>query len=337
MSFKHSVTGIIAGLVVFAFAFPSAAADMRAAKKEGKILWYTSVSLPVAQRVCKAFNAKKMGLECEVHRDGSGKLYRRYLQEAKGGIYAADIIHTSNLGHFFNLQKKHLSAYSPPGIEKFNPKFRTSHGNWHVLRAGVLMPFYNTQRVKPGDVPKSYADFLKPRWKGKLVHSHPSYSGFVTNGMINIVKIFGWDYYKKVAAQKPKIVQSALGGIPLVARGEADAGMGTVSYGLLKAIQKGEPLKPIIPKEGVALVTSPNAILKKAPHPNAAKIFTDYLFSLEAQQLLANEFLYVGHPDVKYPEGLPALKELKLLTISGPELKKKNKPTRKEFRKIFGV
>lgn len=155
--------------------------------------------------------------------------------------------------------------------------------------------------------------------------------------MINVVNKFGWGYYEKLAKQKPKIVQSAAGSIPLVARGELWLGVGTTSYALLKKIQGGEPLKPIVPPAGLALVTSPNGVFTKAPNPNAARVFTDYLFSRETMQLLADYFLYVGNPDVKYPKALPALKDINLMAIDGQELKKKNKPTRKMFKKIFGV
>ncbi|MFP6890561.1 MAG: extracellular solute-binding protein [Nitrospinota bacterium] len=335
--FKFGLAGALAAAMVMSFPVPGSA-GMREAKKEGSILWYSSLGLPIAQAVCNLYNSKKNGIKCILHRSGSGKLYRRYLLESKGGIYKADVIHTSNLGHFLNMRaKKILVKYVPKGIGNFNPKFKTDHGYWTILRASMLVPFYNTKNVKAADAPKSWKDIIDPKWQGKIVHSHPSYSGFVTNGMINIVKLHGWDYYKKMAALKPRIMQSALGGIPIVATGEADIGAGTVLYGLFAAIKKGEPVQVIIPTEGVPLVTSPNSVLAKAPHPNAAKAFTDFLFSKETQQLLANRFLHVGHPGVKYPKGLPALSDFKLMTISGKELKKENKPTRKMFRKLFGV
>ena len=334
--------GIIAGLLAVALlsapAFAADDATMRAAKKEGKVVWYSSLTINIAQDICNRYNKKKTGIKCVLHRDGSGKLYRRYLQEKKGNIYVADVIHTSNLGHFLNLKaKKIITPYKPAGTDNFNPKFVTKDNYWTILRAGVLMPFYNTKKIKAKDAPKTYKDFLDPKWKGKIVQSHPSYSGFVTNGMINIVNRFGWDYFKMLAKQKPKIVQSAAGGIPLVARGEVWLGTGTTSYSLLKLIEKGEPLKPIVPPTGLALVTSPNGVFTKSPRPNAARVFTDYLFSQETMQLLADYFLYVGNPNVKYPKALPPLNKINLMAIGGAELKKKNKPTRKMFKKLFGV
>ena len=80
-----------------------------------------------------------------------------------------------------------------------------------------------------------------------------------------------------------------------------------------------------------------NAILKEAPHSNAADVFVDYLFSKEVQQMLANFGLYVGHPGVVYPKGLPPLKTLKSINVSPAEIKQKTKSIRKKFREIFGV
>ncbi|MFQ5895072.1 MAG: ABC transporter substrate-binding protein, partial [Nitrospinota bacterium] len=266
---------------------------MEKAKREGKVVWYSSLTLSIAQAVCNLFNKKKLGIECVLHRSGSGKLYRRYRQEAKGKVYRADVLHTSNIGHFLIMRDKlkFLKPYKPKGTERFNPAFTTKDGSWTILRASVLVPVYNTTKVKPGEAPKSWKDFLDPKWKGKLTHAHPAYSGFITQGVIAMVKLFGWDYYKKLAAQKPRIVQSAAATLPLVARGEAHMAVGTPAYAAFDHIRKGEPIRMVLPKEGVTFVASPNSILKKAPHPNAAKVFTDFLFGLEAQQLLVDRGL----------------------------------------------
>jgi iron(III) transport system substrate-binding protein len=120
-------------------------------------------------------------------------------------------------------------------------------------------------------------------------------------------------------------------------RGEADVSSGSASYTLFNEIKKGEPIAMLIPEEGVPFIISPQAIFKKAPHPNAAKIFADWLYSLEAQQILANRGLYVGHPGVKYPEAQVPLSKLKLMTMSPEEATKMRKPIRKRFREKFGV
>jgi len=312
--------------------------DMEAAKKEGKVVWYSSLSLPIAQLVTNTFNAKKLGVEAVLHRSGSGKIYRRWLQEAKSGIFVADIFHTSNISHFVTLKKQgQIIKYRPKGAEKFNPAFQDDDGYWTILRAFAYVISYNTKLVKKSELPKSWLDLFDPKWKGKLVNAHPGYSGAVSIGMSTLVKHFGWEFMDKLAAQNPRVCQSAVDTEPYLARGEALLSSGSGTYNTFNAILKGEPVAMTVPKEGVPFIRSAQAILKKAPHPNAAKVFSDWLFSLEAQQILANRGLYVGHPEVKFPAGLIPLKDLNLMPLSIEEASKMRKPVRTAFREKFGV
>ncbi len=80
------------------------------------------------------------------------------------------------------------------------------------------------------------------------------------------------------------------------------------------------------------------AIAKDAPHPNAAKLFSEYIFAKESQQLLADkEGLYTGHPEVTYPVDKPKLKDLKLLSVEADELEKRNAEIKKRFTELFGA
>jgi len=186
--------------------------------------------IALAQEVCNAYNANKTGIECVLHRSGSGKLYTRWRNEAKANIYEADILHTSNIGHFVSLKKaKAIVPYAPKGTDKYNPNFVEKDHYWHVLRASVYQPAYNTSKISAADAPKSREDLLDPKWKGKLVQAHPSYSGFVSVGMAALVKTFGWDYIDKLAMQKPRIVQSAVDATAYIVRGEALVGA-TATY-----------------------------------------------------------------------------------------------------------
>ncbi len=322
-----------------AMSWLSAQADvMSAAKQEGKVVWYSSLSLPIAQEVCNTYNAKKTGIECVLHRSGSGKLFRRWRQEAKSGIHAADVLHTSNIGHFVSLRKQGaIIQYKPEGVENYDANFVEADHYWHILRASVYTPAYNTKKLKASEVPRSWKDFLDPKWHGKMVHAHPSYSGFVSVGLSGLVREFGWEFMDKLAAQKPRSVQSAVDTTSYVVRGEALLTPGGALYNHFGAIKKGEPIETIFPTEGVPLITSAQAIFTQAPHPNAAKVFSDWLFSLEAQQILANRGLYSGHPGVRYPEGLKPLADIKLIIVTPAEAVKMRKPVRERFRKEFGV
>lgn len=329
----------VALLAVFAWAPAAAQSTLDLAKKEGKVVWYSSASLRVAQKICNLFNDKKLGVECVLHRDGSDKLFSRWRQEARAGLHIADVLHTSDVGHFVSLKKEaELLKYRPKEAERIDPNFMDKEGFWGVARASVYIPIYNTTRVKENEAPQSWLDFLDPKWKdGKLVHAHPAYSGFVSIGLAALVKQFGWEFLDKLAAQKPRIVQSAIDTTTFVVRGEALMSVGGTGYESFVAIRKGEPVKFLSLKEGLPFIVSPQAILAKAPHPNAAKIFTDFTYTKEVQQIFANEGLYVGHPDVSYPKGLTPLKELKLMVVPPEEAVKMNKPVEDNFRRKFGV
>jgi iron(III) transport system substrate-binding protein len=336
--FRSARFVLISAAVLFAASSASRGASvMDLAKNEGKVVWYSSLSLPVAQELCNAYNKKNSGIECVLHRSGSGKLYTRWRNEAKAGIYEADVLHTSNIGHFVSLRKAGaLLKYAPQGIEQYNGNFVEKDHYWHILRASVYTPAYNTSKVSDQDAPKTWKDLLDPKWKGKLVQAHPSYSGFVSVGMAGLVKLFGWDYIDRLAQQKPRIVQSAVDTTAYIVRGEALAGA-TGLYNDFDPLMEGESIKVVFPPEGVPFIASPQAILAKAPHPNAAKVFTDWLFSKEAQQILVNHGLYSGQPDVRYPKGLTPLNELKLIVVSPEESVEMRDPIRKRFREKFGV
>ena len=102
-------------------------------------------------------------------------------------------------------------------------------------------------------------------------------------------------------------------------------------------MKKGNPIAIVFPEEGLPFVSSANAILAKAPHPNAAKVFTDFLFDKEGQQILADDGLYVPNPAVTYPKDKRPLKELKLLKVDPEEMQKKDDEVKKKFRELFGV
>ena len=153
-----------------------------------------------------------------------------------------------------------------------------------------------------------------------------------------LVNVYGWDYFRDLAKNKLHIVQSANDPAGVVASGERPIGVNGAEYFYYKTLKQGNPIKIVYPKEGVPLIVSPVAIAKDAPHPNAAKLFTEFIFAKESQQLLADkEGLYTGHPDVTYPSDKPKLKDLKLLPADADELEKRNAEIKKRFVEYFGA
>jgi iron(III) transport system substrate-binding protein len=322
-------------------AAPASAQDARveAAKKEGKVVWYTSLALPTAEKVGKLFEAAYPGIKVEVQRTGSQRILQRVMQEMQANLKLVDVIHTSDAGHFVLLkEKKLLMKYTPPGVDAFPAGFKDKDGYYFTLRATVNVIAYNTKLVPAAEAPKTWKDLLDPKWRGKMVTAHPGYSGVISTHVLALVQLYGWDYFKQLAQNKLMLVQSAVDPAGVVASGERQVAVDGGDYYYYQMKKKGNPIEVVYPKEGVPLVVSPTAIASFAPHPNAAKLFTDFTFSRELQQVMADsEGLYTGHPEVKYPTDKPKLSDLKLLTVDPEELEKRNEEIKSRFVEFFGA
>ena len=334
----------ICAVVLFAhlaLAGPASAQDARveAAKKEGKVVWYTSLALPSAEKVAKLFEAAYPGIKVEVHRTGSQRILQRVMQELQANIKNVDVVHTSDAGHFVLLkEKKLLAKYTPAGVEGFPAGFKDKDGYYYGLRATVNVIAYNTKIVPAAEAPKTWKDLLDPKWRGKMVTAHPGYSGVISTHVLALVHLHGWDYFKQLAQNKLMLVQSAVDPAGVVASGERPVAVNGGDYYFYQTKKKGNPVEIVYPKEGVPLVVSPTAIMSFAPHPSAARLFTDFSFRREVQQVMADsEGLYTGHPEVTYPADKPKLSELKLLTADPEELEKRNEEIRTRFVEFFGA
>jgi iron(III) transport system substrate-binding protein len=314
-------------------------ARLEAAKKEGKVVWYTSLALPSAEKVAKLFEAAYPGIKVEVHRTGSERILARVMQEQKANIKNVDVVHTSDAGHFvFFKEQKLLTKYTPAGVDGFPAGFKDKDGYFYGLRATVNVIAYNTKAVTAAEAPKTWKDLLDPKWKSKMVTAHPGYSGVIATHVLALVNAYGWEYFKQLAQNKLMLVQSAVDPSGVVASGERAVAVDGGEYTFYQIKKKGNPIEIVYPKEGVPLVVSPTAIMSNAPHPNAAKLFTDFGFRQEIQQVMADsEGLYTGHPEVKYPADKPKLSDLKLLSVDPEELEKRNEEIKKRFVEFFGA
>ena len=315
------------------------AALIQAARKEAKVVWHTSLAIPSSTAIAHYFQNKYKGIEVEVHRNGSQRVLQRFMQEAAAGLKNADIVHTSDAGHFELLKDKGmLLKFTPQGVGSFPAGFKDKAGFYYGMRATLSVIAHNPKIVSEKDAPKSWKDLLNAKWSGKMVTAHPGYSGIIMTHVLALVNAYGWDYFRDLAKNKLHIVQSANDPAGVVASGERPIGVNGAEYFYYKTLKQGNPIKIIYPQEGVPLVVSPVAIAKDAPHPNAAKLFTEFIFSKETQQLLADkEGLYTGHPEVTYPADKPKLKELKLLPADADELEKRSNELKKRFTEYFGA
>ncbi|HEV8342547.1 MAG TPA: extracellular solute-binding protein, partial [Candidatus Binatia bacterium] len=184
--------------------------EIEAARKEAKLVWYTSLALPSSTMLAHLFMDKYKGIEVEVHRSGSQRVLQRAMQEVSAGIKNFDVIHTSDAGHFVLLKDKGLlMKYVPKGTESFPAGFKDNEGFYYGMRATLSVIAYNPKLVSDKEAPKTWKELLDAKWKGKQVTAHPGYSGIILTHVVALVNQYGWEYFKELAKNKLHIVQSA--------------------------------------------------------------------------------------------------------------------------------
>ena len=313
---------------------------IEAAKKEGKAVWYTSVDLPVAERIARSFEAKYPGVAVRVERTGAERVFQRIGQEYASRIYAADIVNSSDAAHFIVWKRDGILApYLPEDVAKhFPPEHKDADGLFASFRVFLCVIGYNTDLVKAAEAPKSFADLLDPRWTGKIVKAHPSYSGTILTATYQTARDLGWSYFEKLAQQKIMQVQSASDPPKKLALGERAIMADGIEYGMFQLKESGKPVEIVYPTEGTPLIIGPNGVFKNAPNPNAARLLQSYMLSAECQQLSID----VGgmrsvHALTKEKPGRTPLASIKVMKDDAAAVDRESEAIKKRYTQIFKV
>ena len=313
---------------------------LAAARKEGKLSWYTSVDLPVAERLGKAFEAKYPGVSVRVERSGAERIYQRLGQEYGSRIYACDIAHSSDAAHFIIWKRDGwLAPFVSDDMAAHYPAAqRDADGMYATWRIFLSVIAYNTKLVKAEDAPKGFIDLLDPKWAGKIVKAHPGYSGTIMTATQQIARDLGWSYLEKLSKQRVMQVQSAADPPKKLALGEraimADGG----DYVIFGLIERGEPVMPVYAVEGTPLITGPSGVMKNAPNPNAARLFQIWSFSAEAQQLNIDVGgLRSAHAQTREPANRKALAEIKTMKEDAAAVAAQAEEIKTKYTQLFKV
>jgi len=313
---------------------------IEAAKKEGKVLYYTSVDLPMAEKIARAFEAKYPGIAVRVERTGAERVFQRITQEYSSRIYAVDVVNSSDAAHLIVWKRGGILApYVPEDIAKHYPaEHKDADGLFASFRLGLSVIAYNTNLVKAEGAPRSFADLLDPKWKGKMIKAHPGYSGTIMTATHQIARDLGWSYLEKLSQQGVMQVQSASDPPKKLALGERAVQADGNEYNLFQLKESGRPVEPVYAAEGTPLIVGPNAIFKNAPNPNAARLFQSYCFSAECQQLIIDVGgLRSVHPQTKEKSGRKPFKEIKTMKEDAAAVEKLGAEIKERYSKLFKV
>lgn len=274
------------GLSLSLAAALSASELVEKAKQEGEVVWYTTLSVPESRKLADMFEQRYPSLQVKIVRSGGGALVNRVLSEFGARAHVADVILGADSRGAVPVFKRKgvIAGYKFPNRKFVADELKDKDGFWTSLYQLTIVLAYNKGLVSPSDVPKTYEDLLDPKWRGrKILNDSEQYLWFGT--LLNHWgKEKGLDYFRKLAEQDQVFQRGARGRLQLVIAGEFPL---TITYAshVQGYLDQGAPVE-WVPLEPV--VVSPISILlaKEAPHPSAARLFVDFLFSKEVHEQL---------------------------------------------------
>src|SRR3954447_12133960 len=333
----------------FIFAEPAGAAAppptaispdlIAAARREGKVAFYSALDFPLSEKLAKGFEAKYLGIAVRVERSGAERIFQRIGQEQASNINATDIAVSTDAAHFVAWKRSDwLAPFVPQDVaEHFAPGDRDADGLYVTLCLSLSGIGYNTNLVKREDAPKSFADLLDPKWKGRIVKAHPGYSGTILTTTYALAQTLGWSFYEKLAAQRVMQVQSAGDPPKKLALGERAVQADGVDAILDQLKEQGAPIEFVYAAEGTPLITTPGGVFQSAPNPNAARLFYAFLCTPEGQQIFVEANRHSPHPHVRSKAGRTPLSSVKLIRSDPGAVEAESEEIKARYAKLFRV
>lgn len=300
------------------------AVNVDAAKKEGRVVVYGSVPPQAMADFHRGFESK-YGIKIDYWRADSTKVSERALSEWRAGKPGFDVVEGNRGVQLIMKQEGLFTKFIPPASEKFPAQMKEKDGlitPWRVLPISIL---YNTEMVKPADLPKSFDDLLQPKWTNKIVMPDPTRHTTTAQFLWNLEKFKKdkWlDLVRGLAKQNPVLVDSLAPVTTAVIKGEGAVGITYIKY----VKQYKGPVHYVLMDKYLA---DPNymSLSAKAANPNAARLYIDYACSPEGQKHIAEDGEFVLAPGV-----LPPIKDAEKVQ---PNIVLMENPSAEEFKKLM--
>jgi iron(III) transport system substrate-binding protein len=307
---KHS---ILAAALVLALAAsvsaqggkPSALADLakynrpdrervlyEGAKKEGKLLWYTS--LVPHKHIAKVFQSKYPGIEVDVYRAAGNTLATRLLEERRAKRYLADVIESTPPQMMLLRDTRALQPFLSPYLANYPDVAKEiASGDsvfWATDRESLIGVGYNKNVLPAAMVPKKFDDLLNPALRGKMSTANNETGARAVGA---ILKVKGEAFVRKLKAQEIRPHTTTAAGLTdLIISGEAPLSFTMVQTNLTQpAATTGAPVA-WVPMELVAVNAGSAAIIANAPNPHAALLFVDFLLGPDGQKMYSEQLFY---------------------------------------------
>jgi iron(III) transport system substrate-binding protein len=253
------------------------------AKQEGTVSVYTSLSPTDAKPIVAAFESK-YGVKVDMWRGQSEGVVQRVLSEARAKRGAVDVVETNGPEMESLAREQVLSEFFSPSFKDLPADVFPKHHQWVPDRLNFYVVAYNTNKVRPEEIPKTYEGFLDPKWKGRIALEAND-----SEWMGGLVHAWGekraMDFFQRLTQNKPELRKGHILLMQLIASGEVEVGLASYYGNAASAKLRGGAVQwaavdPVIARpQGIG-------ISRTAPHPNAALLFADFMLSPEAQNML---------------------------------------------------
>jgi iron(III) transport system substrate-binding protein len=340
--FAALMAALLSGLAAVGPATAASRQLVDAAKKEGTVVWYTTLIVDqLARPMAAAFEKKYPGIKVQYARADANATAIKIINEASAGRYDVDVFDGTSTSEV--LRKEDLvMAWEPDSAKDYPKELKDPEGYWVATNIYVLTPAYNTELVKPGTEPKTYQDLLDPKWKGKMLWVGTNASTAGAPGFIGVVLASmgedkGMAYLRKLAAQNiANSSGSARTVLDQAIAGEYPIALQIFNHHAAISAKKGAPVAwiPMNPATGSLQVAS---VAKHAPHPNAAKLLLDFMASEEGQRLFQKADYLPANPRVPAtdPTLKPDGKTFRAIVFSPHEVREKWPHWQKVFEDVF--
>jgi iron(III) transport system substrate-binding protein len=305
-----------------------------AAKKEGKVMIYTSLNAEEFEPIVKDFSAKYPDIKVEFFRGSSEDVTQKALTEFRAKTYIPDVLETTDVNIVQLLSEGVTGTYVSPEAAAYPAGAKDPAGAYVADRLNLVVIAYNTDLVKPADAPKKWDDLLDPKWSGKIAVEPDDWPL-----MAYTAKVWGdakaQEFWTKLAAQKPRVIKGHTELANFLVAGEFAVSPTVYAHRVLSLQDKKAPIEMV--KTDTAFgFPHVVAIAKNAPHPNAAKVWIDWLLSEAGQNALVKAGRIPVRPGIKTkPEGL--LNAFSNIFYGDPKTLLKASDIQKQYYTLFGI
>ena len=283
----------------------------QAAKAEKTLVLWGAGPSAGYESAARAFEQQFPGITVRLMGGFSNVLNAKVEEQLSARKVETDLLVFQTVQDFVNWNKRGLlMRFKPDGFETIGANSKDRDGAWIAVNANPIFYGYNNEQVAADAVPRSALDFLKPQFKGKLITAYPADDDATLYDFYNIVRKYGWSYMDRYMAQQPKFIQGHLGVARSLGSGESLVSFDNTIGSTNTAKREGGKLALAAPaSDRMPMFFTSEAILKDAPHPNAAKLYVSWFLSKEQQSRIG---VFSSRSDVPPPEGLMPLSGYRL-------------------------